>query len=152
MAFLPARWPAGGAVVLGGIRGGGIQEHLRETAAMGGEMTPGLEGVEGRLKNLKLSEAEKRGIKIGKKQTCSSKGTFKRIARAKDKQQQQAQPSKNEQKKRNTDLMEVDLGTGLVKKSRMEVDEEGNGKGIKEESKKSEMGSAGLQEQPGETK
>ncbi|XP_044405647.1 uncharacterized protein [Triticum aestivum] len=40
---------------------------------MGGEMTPGLEGVEGRLKNLKLSEAEKRGIKIGKKQTCSSK-------------------------------------------------------------------------------
>ncbi|XBJ08228.1 hypothetical protein VPH35_013586 [Triticum aestivum] len=40
---------------------------------MGGEMTPGLEGVEGRLKNLKLSEAEKRGIKISKKQACSSK-------------------------------------------------------------------------------
>ena len=49
-------------------------------------------------------------------------GTFKRIARAKDKQQQQqAQPSKIEQKKRNTDLMEVDLGTGLVKKSRWKL-------------------------------
>ncbi|KAM0837366.1 hypothetical protein ACQ4PT_061708 [Festuca glaucescens] len=38
---------------------------------MGSEKTSALEGVEGRLKNLKLSDAERKGIKFGKKQACS---------------------------------------------------------------------------------
>jgi hypothetical protein len=60
-------------VVLGG--GGSFTFLGRElglgAAAMGGEKASVLEGVEGRLKSLKLSDAEKKGIKLGKKQVCS---------------------------------------------------------------------------------
>ena len=38
---------------------------------MGDGMAPQVDGVEGRLRNLKLTDAEKKSIKIGKKQSCS---------------------------------------------------------------------------------
>ena len=38
---------------------------------MGDRKVPALEGVECKLEKLKLSDAEKKGIKIGKKQACS---------------------------------------------------------------------------------
>uniref|UniRef100_A0A453G075 Uncharacterized protein n=1 Tax=Aegilops tauschii subsp. strangulata TaxID=200361 RepID=A0A453G075_AEGTS len=47
------------------------QSH-QAPAAMVDLNTKFLEGVEGKLKNLQLSEAEKKGIGIGKKQACSS--------------------------------------------------------------------------------
>jgi hypothetical protein len=40
---------------------------------MGDARISELEGVEGKLKKLQLSEAEKKGIRIGRKQVCSSK-------------------------------------------------------------------------------
>jgi hypothetical protein len=61
---------------LEGVVPGGqeYQEFRFEAAAMGGEKAPALEGVEGKLKNLWLSEAEKKGIRIGKKQAYSARG------------------------------------------------------------------------------
>lgn len=48
-------------------------ERLQQwMVATGDRMACGLEGVEGKLKNLKLSDAEKKGVKIGRRQACAS--------------------------------------------------------------------------------
>lgn len=49
-----------------------VRQSQQAPAAMVDLNTKFLEGVEGKLKNLQLSEAEKKGIRIGKKQACSS--------------------------------------------------------------------------------
>lgn len=57
---------------LGGAQGRLFPAVREAPAAMGEPKSAFLEGVEGKLKNLQLSEAEKKGIRIGRKQACSS--------------------------------------------------------------------------------
>lgn len=62
--------------MFGGDGGGGGSPELRPSAAgIGDEKTLAVDGVEGRLQNLRLSDAEKKLIRIGKKQACSLKAS-----------------------------------------------------------------------------
>lgn len=49
-----------------------VRPPQKLSASMGDLKHAFLEGVEGKLRNLQLSEAEKKGIRIGRKQACSS--------------------------------------------------------------------------------
>ncbi|KAM0878807.1 hypothetical protein ACQ4PT_034628 [Festuca glaucescens] len=87
---------------------------------------------------------EERNIqRLGK---AVKQSTFKRVERPKGRQHRQL--SLTGQKKRNADHMDVDEGTELMKKARMEVD----GEDVKELDTTSDFINAGLQEQPGESK
>lgn len=90
---------------------------------------------------------DRKTMKGGKRQ---SQGTFKRYERSNG-NKGQGQSFKTELKKRNVDLMELDLEAQIMKKARMDVDEVFAAI-EKEEINNPEKKNAGLEGQPGEPK
>lgn len=108
----------------------------KENAAVGKNKSQPKEGVQNKYENNEVKRAVN--------------STFKRIERAKNKQLQK-QGVETEPKKRNADLMDIDLESKMLKKIRRDPVCEAGG-GEKEENTNSEFVNAGLQGQPGEAK
>lgn len=102
----------------------------------------------GQQKEDEHNKESNRGIRSGKSLKL---GTFKRHERTKEKLQQN-EPFETILRKRNVDLMNVDLEAEILKRARMEIDGEVAVQEGKEENTKSDAENAGLQGQPGKSK
>ena len=94
------------------------------------------------------NEESNRGIRPGK---ILKLGTFKRRERTKEKLQKN-EPFETILKKRNADVMNVDLEAEILKRARMEVDGEVAAQGEKEGNTRLNAEKTGLQGQPDESK
>lgn len=137
-----------------------IMDHAPKEATankpeLGWESEANMEHSEATKENNRKTQAETGGQSSLEKEDLKgekkvNQGTFKRYKRTKGNQHQN-NSFKAEGKKRSVDPMEVDLETEILKKARMEVDEEAADVERKEMTKpKSE--NAGLQGQPSEQK